>query len=118
MMSMQRSTHSLQMNTAGPAISLTTSCWLLPPKEQERVWFEWSFVISGLYLGPCEQPELHHDSMRRSGVGYPRLSTMYGASPTVNSSEVDFPFRRFQPVAVLHDLTSPAPESRQRQHDA
>lgn len=34
MMSMQRSTHSLQMNTAGPAISFTTSCWLLPQKEQ------------------------------------------------------------------------------------
>jgi hypothetical protein len=34
MMSMQSSTHSSQMNTVGPAISLRTSCWLLPQKEQ------------------------------------------------------------------------------------
>src|SRR5579871_2186407 len=37
MMSMQSSTHSSQMNTVGPAISLRTSCWLLPQKEQYRV---------------------------------------------------------------------------------
>src|SRR5687768_13600597 len=40
MMSMQSSTHSSQMNTVGPAISLRTSCWLLPQKEQYRVFFE------------------------------------------------------------------------------
>jgi hypothetical protein len=34
MMSMHSSTHSSQMNTVGPAISLRTSCWLLPQKEQ------------------------------------------------------------------------------------
>ena len=34
MMSLHRSTHSSQMNTEGPAISLRTSCWLLPQKEQ------------------------------------------------------------------------------------
>ncbi len=34
MMSAQSSTHSLQMNTLGPAISLRTSCWLLPQNEQ------------------------------------------------------------------------------------
>jgi hypothetical protein len=34
MMSMQSSTHSSQMNTVGPAISLRTSCWLLPQNEQ------------------------------------------------------------------------------------
>ena len=34
MMSMQSSTHSSQMNTVGPAMSLRTSCWLLPQKEQ------------------------------------------------------------------------------------
>ena len=34
MMSMQSSTHSSQMKTVGPAISLRTSCWLLPQKEQ------------------------------------------------------------------------------------
>src|SRR5213075_1241282 len=40
MMSMQSSTHSSQMNTVGPAISLRTSCWLLPQKEQYNVLFE------------------------------------------------------------------------------
>ena len=34
MISMQSSTHSSQMNTVGPAMSLRTSCWLLPQKEQ------------------------------------------------------------------------------------
>src|SRR6187551_978702 len=36
MMSMQSSTHSSQMNTDGPAISLRTSCWLFPQKEQYK----------------------------------------------------------------------------------
>ncbi|CDI03978.1 exported hypothetical protein [Candidatus Competibacter denitrificans Run_A_D11] len=36
MMSLHSSTHSSQMNTFGPAISLRTSCWLLPQKEQYR----------------------------------------------------------------------------------
>src|ERR1700712_563977 len=43
MMSMQSSTHSSQMKTVGPAISLRTSCWLLPQNEQYSVFFE-SFV--------------------------------------------------------------------------
>src|SRR5690606_7238459 len=34
MMSLHNSMHSSQMNTDGPAISLRTSCWLLPQKEQ------------------------------------------------------------------------------------
>src|SRR5260221_2417522 len=40
MMSMQSSTHSSQMNTVGPAISLRTSCCDLPQNEQYRVFFE------------------------------------------------------------------------------
>src|ERR1700731_2683676 len=40
MMSMHSSTHSSQMNTVGPAISLRTSCWLLPQNEQYSVFFE------------------------------------------------------------------------------
>src|ERR1700758_3239352 len=40
MMSMQSSTHSSQMKTVGPAISLRTSCWLLPQKEQYKVLLE------------------------------------------------------------------------------
>ena len=34
---MHNSTHSSQMNTVGPAMSLRTSCWLLPQKEQYNV---------------------------------------------------------------------------------
>jgi hypothetical protein len=33
-MSMHSSTHSSQINTVGPAMSLRTSCWLLPQNEQ------------------------------------------------------------------------------------
>src|SRR3974390_2925145 len=40
MMSMQSSTHSSQMKTVGPAISLRTSCWLLPQNEQYKGFFE------------------------------------------------------------------------------
>src|ERR1041385_5340196 len=34
MMSLHSSMHSSQTNTDGPAMSLRTSCWLLPQKEQ------------------------------------------------------------------------------------
>ena len=40
MMSMHSSTHSSQMNTVGPAMSLRTSCWLLPQNEQYKVFLE------------------------------------------------------------------------------
>ena len=40
MMSRQSSTHSSQMKTVGPAMSLRTSCWLLPQNEQYKVFFE------------------------------------------------------------------------------
>src|SRR5436853_7842118 len=40
MMSMQSSTHSSQMKTVGPAMSLRTSCWLLPQNEQYSVLLE------------------------------------------------------------------------------
>src|SRR5712671_8014538 len=41
MISMHSSTHSSQINTVGPAMSLRTSCWLLPQNVQ------WSgFLVS------------------------------------------------------------------------
>src|SRR5712672_1353337 len=40
MMSLHSSTHSSQMNTLGPAMSLRTSCWFLPQNEQKCVFFE------------------------------------------------------------------------------
>src|ERR1700712_885763 len=36
MMSLNRSIHSSQMNTDGPAMSFLTSCWLLPQNEQYK----------------------------------------------------------------------------------
>src|ERR1043166_2928494 len=40
MISMHSSTHSSQMKTVGPAISLRTSCWLFPQNEQYSVFLE------------------------------------------------------------------------------
>src|SRR5713101_1919154 len=40
MMSLHSSTHSSQMNTVGPAMSLRTSSWLLPQNEQKSEVFE------------------------------------------------------------------------------
>src|SRR3981081_1798929 len=40
MISMQSSTHSSQMKTVGPAMSLRTSCCDLPQNEQYRGFFE------------------------------------------------------------------------------
>ena len=45
MISIQSSTHSSQMNTVGPAISFFTSCWLLPQKEQNRVFLLSPFSV-------------------------------------------------------------------------
>src|SRR5258707_1483707 len=51
MMSMHNSTHSSQMNTVGPAMSLRTSCWLLPQNEQ------WSgFLVSPLLTLLISEP--------------------------------------------------------------
>src|SRR6188508_2536082 len=54
MMSMHNSTHSSQMKTVGPAISLRTSCWLLPQKEQYKV-FLLSLPLALLIPTPCTQ---------------------------------------------------------------
>src|ERR1700692_670547 len=70
MMSMHSSTHSSQMNTVGPAISLRTSCWLLPQNEQYSVFLE-SLVPTLLILVsvrrsiPSAQPP-HSGTQRHS----------------------------------------------------
>src|SRR5262249_55157894 len=57
-MSMHNSTHSSQINTVGPAMSLSTSCWLLPQNEQ------WSgFLVSPLltlFISESRQDTSHH----------------------------------------------------------
>src|SRR5262249_15693359 len=53
MMSLQTSTHSSQMKTVGPAISLRTSFWSLLQNEQRRTSFSPAFlVVSGTILAP------------------------------------------------------------------
>src|SRR3546814_14855541 len=75
MISMQSSTHSSQMNTVGPAISLRTSCWLLPQNEQYRVFLEsppLNLVMPTPLRGPapgatCPVPSnRHHKEPRRA----------------------------------------------------
>src|SRR5262245_65652336 len=52
MMSLQTSTHSSQMNTVGPAISLRTSFWSLLQNEQRRIsvspFFLTIFALPGM----------------------------------------------------------------------
>ncbi len=45
MMSLQTSTHSSQMKTVGPAISLRTSFWSLLQNEQRRISLSPLFFI-------------------------------------------------------------------------
>src|SRR3954454_6342671 len=58
MMSLHSSTHSSQMKTVGPAMSLRTSCWLLPQNVQ------WSgFSVSPLltlFISEPRQDTSHH----------------------------------------------------------
>src|SRR5215471_12807836 len=53
MMSMHNSTHSSQINTVGPAMSLRTSCWLLPQNEQRS-----GFLVSPLLTLLISEPRL------------------------------------------------------------
>src|SRR2546426_12697526 len=57
-MSMHSSTHSSQINTVGPAMSLRTSCWFLPQNEQSS-----SFLVSLLLtvlISELRQGTSHH----------------------------------------------------------
>src|SRR5216683_5473576 len=65
MISMHSSTHSSQMNTVGPAISLRTSCWLLPQNEQYSVFLE-SLVPTLLIL--ISVRPLDHPTPARTGT--------------------------------------------------
>src|SRR6516225_4445847 len=58
-MSMQSSTHSSQMNTVGPAMSLRTSCWLLPQNVQWSV-----FLVSSPVTLLISEPRI--DARRQS----------------------------------------------------
>src|SRR3569623_362143 len=90
MMSMQSSTHSSQMKTVGPAMSLRTSCWLLPQNEQYRVFLvslppTLLIPISVTFARTRTQritneasyaPELRHGGLTRGGT-----QTHYSPTP-------------------------------------
>src|SRR5262245_32107491 len=57
MMSLHSSMHSSQMNTDGPAMSLRTSCWLLPQNEQYSS-FSPEDVFSDIYTCSLETSTL------------------------------------------------------------
>src|SRR6201994_3496024 len=69
MISMHSSTHSSQMKTVGPAMSLRTSCWLLPQNEQYSVFLE-SFVPTLLIPVSVRGSSAHS---LRSGTSRTRL---------------------------------------------
>src|SRR5260221_9941094 len=58
MISMHSSTHSSQINTVGPAMSLRTSCWLLPQNEQYSVFLE--SPLPTLLISEPGQDTSHH----------------------------------------------------------
>src|SRR5260221_195580 len=61
MMSLQTSTHSSQMNTVGPAISLRTSFWSLLQKEQRRTSVSpFFFIYAVLAKGYSPFPPADH----------------------------------------------------------
>src|SRR6516162_6365188 len=67
-MSMHNSTHSSQMKTVGPAMSLRTSCWLLPQNVQ------WSgFLVSPLLTLSISEPRQDTSHHSRSPAGQTRL---------------------------------------------
>src|SRR6516164_402791 len=75
-MSMHNSTHSSQMKTVGPAMSLRTSCWLLPQNVQ------WSgFLVSPLLTLSISEPRQDTSHHSRSPAAQPRAGAKGGAPP-------------------------------------
>src|SRR5947209_10882918 len=97
MMSMQSSTHSSQMKTVGPAISLRTSCWLLPQNEQYSVFLE-SLVPTLLIPVSVRRSDR---SIARSGTYRHRTLDRANSVPkkTLNPR-----CRRITATSNLHDL--------------
>src|ERR1700687_4430615 len=64
MMSLQTSTHSSQMNTVGPAISLRTSFWSLLQKEHRRTSVSPAFFTIAPAFDPLPLPPPTHPGPR------------------------------------------------------
>src|SRR5438552_10071229 len=66
MMSLQSSMHSSQMKTDGPAMSLRTSCWLLPQNEQYSSFSpEELFSDMALHVLPGHENLVHYPVLYR-----------------------------------------------------
>src|ERR1700743_987016 len=70
MMSMHSSTHSSQMKTVGPAISLRTSCWLLPQKEQYSVFLESLVPTLLIHVSVRRSTSLDRSIWEKTAMGY------------------------------------------------
>src|SRR5258708_27863642 len=69
MMSLQTSTHSSQMNTVGPAISLRTSFWSLLQKEQRRTSVSpLFFIVAGGCCATPPRPPAHFARVNRASL--------------------------------------------------
>src|SRR3569833_2527474 len=97
MMSMQSSTHSSQMKTVGPAISLRSSCWLLPQNEQYSVFLE-SFVTTLLIPVSVRGSSAHSlcSGTSRTRIVEEQMSYQY-KDPVLHSPCVP------QPTRIPHD---------------
>src|SRR4026207_303468 len=76
MMSLQTSTHSSQMNTVGPAMSLRTSFWSLLQNEQRRISPSPAFLTIGFQFPVAQLPVPEFPALL--GAGNRRLETGYG----------------------------------------
>src|ERR1700677_3891489 len=88
MMSMQSSTHSSQMKTVGPAMSLRTSCWDLPQNEQYKVFFESPDLLMRLRTpGPADprDPIGYCSPPRPSGQAKPAIHFGPGSGPMLRT---------------------------------
>src|SRR5579863_2176438 len=73
MMSIHSSTHSSQMNTVGPAISLRTSCWLFPQNEQYSVLLVSPLAALVIFALTLRRREAQRQGHPPEGRSYPAM---------------------------------------------
>src|SRR5688572_33408945 len=78
MMSLQRSMHSSQMKTDGPAMSFLTSCWLLPQKEQYRSFSPLEDFLSDMGQVSSIELQMENRSVYYETVEFPRYNAIAG----------------------------------------
>src|SRR5688572_5203190 len=99
MISMQSSTHSSQMNTVGPAMSLRTSCWLFPQNEQYSVLLE--SPLAALVIVRFSLPKTPPTNLRRQRPA-PRRSRHHCRIRAAGCLILDIPRSALGSQAFLH----------------